>query len=162
MNEAKPDAIVIGAGVSGLTTAMCLAEAGTRVAIWTSEPTEATTSMAAGAMWGPYHVEPLDMVTAWSSVTLEALQELATQTGAGVRLVPGVEAARHEVDPPSWGNQLDGFRMCDRSELPPGFSTGWRYTAPLVDMSMYLTYLRRRLVSRDAGCVMSGRSLILV
>ncbi|MEV0134678.1 FAD-dependent oxidoreductase [Dactylosporangium sp. NPDC050688] len=149
MNQVKPDAIVIGAGVSGLTTAICLAEAGVHVTIWTAEPTEETTSMAAGAMWGPYHVEPLDRVQAWGAATLDILRRLADDLGTGVRLVSGIEAARELVDPPAWGGQLDRFRMCAADELPPGFAAGWRYTAPLVDMPTYLGYLRRRLA--DAG-----------
>lgn len=147
MNQVKPDAIVIGAGVSGLTTAICLAEAGVRVTIWTAEPTEETTSMAAGAMWGPYHVEPLDRVQAWGATTLEILRRLADDPDTAVRLVSGTEAAREPVDPPAWGDQLDGFRMCATGELPPGFAAGWRYTAPLVDMPTYLEYLRRRLAN---------------
>jgi len=149
VNQVKPDAIVIGAGVSGLTTAICLAEAGVRVVIWTAEPTEETTSMAAGAMWGPYHVEPLDRVDAWGAATLDVLRRLVSDMDTGVRLVSGIEAARDAVDPPAWGGQLDGFRVCAPDELPPGFATGWRYTAPLVDMPKYLGYLRQRLT--DAG-----------
>ncbi|WP_422774205.1 FAD-dependent oxidoreductase [Plantactinospora sp. WMMC1484] len=42
------DALVIGAGVSGLTTAICLAESGRRVKIWAAELPEQTTSYAAG------------------------------------------------------------------------------------------------------------------
>jgi D-amino-acid oxidase len=56
------DALVIGAGVSGLTTAIRLAETGLRIHIWTAEPSQVTTSAAAGAMWGPYLVEPIDPV----------------------------------------------------------------------------------------------------
>ncbi|MFV2022280.1 FAD-dependent oxidoreductase [Micromonospora sp. LOL_023] len=139
------DALVIGAGVSGLTTAICLAEAGLRVKIWAAEPPEQTTSYAAGAMWGPYLVEPVDRVRVWSAQTLEVLKQLATDPATGVRLVSGIEASRKPVEPPEWGNQLDGFRMCKPSELPDGFATGWRYTAPLVDMPVYLGYLRQRL-----------------
>ncbi|MGN9779423.1 FAD-dependent oxidoreductase [Micromonospora sp. H33] len=145
MTRTDLDALVIGAGVSGLTTAICLAEAGLRVRIWAAEPPERTTSYAAGAMWGPYLVEPLDRVRVWSAQTLDVLQQLATDPATGVRLVSGIEASRKPVEPPKWGNQLDGFRMCEPSELPDGFATGWRYTAPLVDMPVYLGYLRGRL-----------------
>lgn len=37
--------------------------------------------------------------------------------------------------------------MCEPSELPEGFATGWRFTVPLIDMPTYLGYLRRRLVA---------------
>lgn len=145
MTRTDLDALVIGAGVSGLTTAVCLAEAGLRVKIWAAEPPERTTSYAAGAMWGPYLVEPIDRVRVWSAQTLDVLQQLAIDPATGVRLVSGIEASRKPVEPPEWGNQLDGFRMCEPSELPDGFATGWRYTSPLVDMPVYLGYLRGRL-----------------
>ncbi len=40
---------------------------------------------------------------------------------------------------------LDNVGACGPGELPDGFVTGWRYTVPLIDMDMYLSYLRRRL-----------------
>lgn len=147
MNGGDLDVLVVGAGVSGLTTAVCLAESGLRVQIWTAEPPEMTTSAAAGAMWGPYLVEPIDKVRIWSTQTLEALRKLAADPETGVRLVPGIEASRSPVDPPEWGAQLDGFRMCEPDELPEGFATGWRLTAPLVDMPAYLGYLQRQLAT---------------
>ncbi|GAA0903145.1 FAD-dependent oxidoreductase [Virgisporangium aurantiacum] len=149
MPRSLTDVVVIGAGVSGLTTAIRLAEAGRRVSVWTADEPLATTSMAAGAMWGPYLVEPLDRVQAWSAETLHELRHLADEPGTGVRLVAGVEASREPVKPPDWGSQLDQFRMCAPVELPNGFATGWRFVAPLVDMPVYLTYLQRRL--RAAG-----------
>jgi D-amino-acid oxidase len=141
------DALVIGAGVSGLTTAICLAEAGLRVRIWTAEPPQQTTSVAAGAMWGPYLVEPIDRVRVWSARTLQALRQLAGDPATGVRLTSGIEASRTPVDPPEWADQLDGFRMCQPDELPDGFATGWRFTAPLIDMPTYLDYLEHRFAA---------------
>lgn len=149
MPQPEVDTLVIGAGVSGLTTAVQLVESGLRVRVWSADPPETTTSMAAGAMWGPYLVEPVDRVRTWSYRTLEVLRGLAAAPGTGVKLVPGVEATRTPVAPPEWGEQLDGFRMCGPSELPDGFLAGWRFTAPLVDMPVYLAFLRRRLA--DAG-----------
>jgi D-amino-acid oxidase len=145
VNRANVDVLVIGAGVTGLTTAICLAERGLHVRIWAAEPPQATTSAAAGAMWGPYLVEPVDRVRVWSDQTLDVLQKLAADHETGVRLVSGVEASRTPVDPPTWGPRLAEFRMCEANELPDGFVTGWRFTAPTVDMPVYLTYLQRRL-----------------
>ncbi|MGZ4563634.1 MAG: FAD-dependent oxidoreductase, partial [Mycobacterium sp.] len=45
--------VVIGAGVSGLTSAVCLAEAGWPVRVWTAALPQQTTSMVAGAVWLP-------------------------------------------------------------------------------------------------------------
>jgi len=59
------DVGVVGAGVAGLTTAVCLAEAGLRVRVWTSDPPRKTTSPPAGAMWGPSFLGPPGKVLGW-------------------------------------------------------------------------------------------------
>lgn len=46
------DVVVVGAGVIGLTSAICLAEDGMDVRIVAAAPPQETTSRAASAMWG--------------------------------------------------------------------------------------------------------------
>src|SRR5690348_8321656 len=140
----KPDVLVIGAGVSGLTSAICLAEAGRAVRILASKRPEHTTSAIAGASWGPYLVSD-DRILDWSLTTRDTLEGIARDDrGAGVRLVPGLEAAPVLMEPPSWAQTIDGFRECGSDELPDGYVSGWEYTIPLVDMPSYLAYLERR------------------
>lgn len=149
----RVEALVVGAGVCGLTTAIRLAEAGIAVTIVSAEPPEATTSAAAGAMWGPYLTEPRDRVNWWSQATLAELTRLADERGSGVRLLGGIEASRTPQEPPEWAVLLPGFRRCTPAELPPGFVTGWRYVAPLVDMPVYLRYLVRWFAALDGTLV---------
>lgn len=137
-------AVVIGAGVSGLTTAVCLAESGMDVRVDTDRPPGATTSAAAGAMWDPYLAEPADLVRRWSRETLSELTVLSGDADTGVRLVEGTQESRVPCDMPVWGS-LVGARMCLPDDLRHGFVAGWRYRAPLVDMPRYLRYLVRRL-----------------
>jgi D-amino-acid oxidase len=113
--------------------------------------------MAAGAMWGPYLVKPVDRVRRWSERSLTVFRELAQNPESGVRLGSGIEASRVPVEPPTWGSELEGFRMCEPSELPEGFATGWRFTVPLIDMPTYLGYLQRRLAT--AGGLIEQRRL---
>ena len=141
--------LVIGAGVAGLTTAVCLAEAGLAVAIQAGRPPQQTTSAVAGAIWGPHLVEDSDRVTRWCAETLEVLTALASGPSTGIRLVSGTEAARAVSPRPDWAAPLAGLRPCDPADLPAGFTSGWRYTAPVVSMPVYLDYLAGRL--RRAG-----------
>ena len=143
------DVLVVGAGVSGLTTAVCLAEAGQRVGIRTAAPPAETTSAVAGALWVPYLVEAGGRVWEWCKVTLEELRGLVGTAGSGVRMVRGTEGWREPVEPPEWRGLLDDFRLCGPEDLPAGYRGGWRFTAPLVDMPTYLGYLQRRF--RAAG-----------
>ncbi len=139
------DILVVGAGVTGLTTAVCLAEAGYHVTTWTAEPPERTTSAAAGAMWGPYLTEPRDLIRRFSLKSLEVFTSLASDPIAGVALVRGIEAGREPADPPDWADLLPDFSLCTEADLPDGFVAGWRFTAPIIDMPVYLSYLRKRL-----------------
>jgi len=138
------DVLVIGAGVSGLTTGICLAEAGLSVTIRTAARPERTTSVAAGAIWGLVRVGPPDRVLEWGRTGLDALSKLAAEPGTGVRMVSGKEVARTPVEPYSWAELLPGLRPCEEPELPGGFAAGWHYTAPVATMPVYLGYLRTR------------------
>lgn len=76
--------VVIGAGVSGLTTAVVLREAGCDVTICARE-TRDTTSAAAAAIWFPYHIAPEALP--WAEATRAVLERLASDARTGVTLV---------------------------------------------------------------------------
>ena len=138
------DVLVIGAGVSGLTTAICLAEAGLSVTIRTAALPGQTTSVAAGAVWGLTRVGPPGRIVEWGRAGLETLSKLATEPGTGVRMAAGQEISRTPLEPHDWTSLVTGLRPCETSELPDGFTEGWHYTAPLATMPVYLGYLQAR------------------
>ena len=150
---------MVGAGVSGLTTAVCLAEAGLRVTILAAAPPAETTSSVAGAIWGPHLVEDSPRTAQWALVTLAQLREIADDPATGVRIATAMEAARGAppdgppadppaaaAQPPDWLREL-GAVPCPAGSLPSGFASGWRYRAPLVRMPAYLGYLHARFES---------------
>ena len=138
------DVLVIGAGVSGLTTGICLAEAGLSVTIRTAVRPGRTTSAAAGAVWGLVRVGPPDRVLEWGRAGLEALAKLAAEPGTGVRMASGREVSRAPLEPHYWTGLIDGLQICDQAELPAGYTHGWHYSAPLATMPAYLGYLSAR------------------
>jgi D-amino-acid oxidase len=165
VSSGEPDVLVVGAGVSGLTTAICLAEAGKRVRIRALLAPGQTTSAVAGALWGTHMVGLDDRVARWGAITLAGLRELV-RPGTGVRLVTGREFTTAPDSPPDDGLQgggqpgdgraaLDGFRRLTPDEVPPGYVTGWRYTAPVVAMPVYLRYLQDRF-GRAGGQLETG------
>ncbi|WP_328560371.1 FAD-dependent oxidoreductase [Streptomyces coelicoflavus] len=142
------NAVVIGAGVAGLTTAVCLAESGMRVRVDSDLTPGETTSAAAGAMWDPYLAEPRDLVERWARTTLSELTALSSDRDTGIRMVEGTQESRTPCPLPAWSDAV-GARRCAPEELRHGFVTGWRYRAPVVDMPRYLTHLVRRFT--EAG-----------
>jgi D-amino-acid oxidase len=142
------DVLVVGAGVSGLTTAICLAEQGPRVLIQAERPPQETTSAVAGAIWGPHLVEAGGRAERWASQTLAALRELAAGPNTGVRIATGVEAVRPagvgDMREDAKFREIGEYQTCGSADLPEGFAAGWRYSAPLVHMPTYLGYLQER------------------
>ena len=72
---------MIGAGVAGLTTAVCLAESGLAVTVQARQLPQQTTSAVAGAIWGRHLVEERDRVSRWCAENLEVLTALAADPG---------------------------------------------------------------------------------
>ncbi|MGW1881509.1 FAD-dependent oxidoreductase [Streptomyces sp. NPDC001970] len=156
MTTAGERVVVIGAGVAGLTTAVVIAESGIPVHVIALQ-VPGVTSLAAGAMWGPYLVEPKDKVDEWGQRSLEIFRKLAENPATGVRLTSGIETSRTAEAPPDWATILPGFRPCEPTELPARFTAGYRFTVPLIDMPVYLNYLLRRL--HAAGGTLERRRL---
>ncbi|GAA4813241.1 FAD-dependent oxidoreductase [Streptomyces ziwulingensis] len=154
--EPEGEVVVIGGGVIGLTTAVVLAERGSRVRVWTREPAERTTSAVAGALWWPYRIAPPAAARAWALRSLDVYEELAARPGrTGVRMAEGVlgETGRDEVA--GWAaGRLPGLRASTPEEY--GGSGLWA-RLPLIDMSIHLPWLRERLLA--AGGTVERRAV---
>ena len=147
MSQRSTDVLVVGAGVIGLTTAVCLAEAGADVAVWTADPPRRTTSAVAGAMCGPTITGPDDPATGWARVSDDAFRVLAAQAGTGVHLVRGRLVSKSGGALPPWASTVPGFAPCAPTELPPGFGVGFWAELPFADMPRYLDHLVGRLTA---------------
>src|SRR5258705_11018990 len=75
--------LVLGAGVSGLTTGLRLLEEGHSVRVWAKALPPATTSNVAAAVWYPYKAYPEDKVAVWGAVAYQAFERLAGVAGPG-------------------------------------------------------------------------------
>ncbi|MBO4163700.1 FAD-dependent oxidoreductase [Micromonospora antibiotica] len=148
------DVLVVGGGIIGLTAAVRLRERGVRVTLLTADPPADTVSAVAAAVWYPSHTDADPRVLRWAT---ETHTELGRQATAGV---PGVVARptrmllrRPGVGPPWWaaatGDLVTG----------PGFgpyAAQLRFTAPTVEMSPYLDWLRDRFTAAG-GVLRVGR-----
>ncbi|MFD9002699.1 FAD-dependent oxidoreductase [Streptomyces sp. NPDC059582] len=145
------DVIVVGGGVIGLTTAVVLAESGRRVRVWTRDPVQRTTSAVAGALWWPYHIEPVASARAWALRSLDVYEELAERPAeTGVRLVDGVLGETTLDAVAGWAStRLPGLRAATADEYA---GTGVWARLPLIDMAAHLPWLRARLL-RAGGSV---------
>jgi D-amino-acid oxidase len=141
------DVIVVGAGVIGLSVAVRLREAGVAADVWAAETSPDTTSDVAAALWYPYRALPEQLVTRWSAGTYAELLRLVDDRAAGVVLRAGTELFGEPVADPWWRAAVPDFRRARGDELRPGYADGYRFVAPVVEMSVYLPWLADRLAA---------------
>src|SRR4051812_41903887 len=129
------DVTVVGAGVSGLVTALVLEERGHRVRVVAADTGQATTSAVAGAVWFPYRAGPPAKVSVWAARTRDWLEGIArAEPGAGVDVLVGYEIT-HEDTHPWWAEGIS----VERTPAPvTGAPMAWRFTAPRAQPSLFL------------------------
>ncbi len=142
------DVLVIGCGVSGLTTGLCLLQAGYKVHIWARDLPPHTTSNVAPAIWFPYRAYPIDRVTNWGKIAFQKFKELQFVEGSGILVSKIIEFKPVASPDPWWVTAVDGFRHASVDELPAGYADGFVFTAPVIDTSIYLDYLMRTFLAQ--------------
>jgi D-amino-acid oxidase len=146
MNQPR-SAIVVGCGVSGLTSAIRLIEAGFSVEIVARDLPPETTSNVAAALWFPFRAEPRDRVLAWSKTTFDELVR-QHQTGVpGVTMTTFIELYDHEAPRPFWEPAAVGVRRARPDELHTDYTMGWAAEVPIVETPAYLPFLMERFAS---------------
>lgn len=143
-----PAVVVVGAGVSGLTTALELLERGHDVEVWSREPTERTVSAVAAAIWLPYLAEPRDRVLRWSTETFAVLRELAGDPATGVRMQPLRIVYAAPAPPPWWADAVGALRHVAAADLPAGYRAAIDLVVPFCDTTIYLPWLRAAVEAR--------------
>lgn len=148
---------IVGAGVSGLTCGVVLAENGFRASILAAETGQQTTSAAAAAIWYPYDAEPFDLVISRAVRTYEKLAALSEEAETGVSMIELHLFARETaIQIPSWAVPL-GARTLPADKFPNNFVSGFSLNVPLTDTTSYLDYLADRFTKASGAIVGNTR-----
>jgi D-amino-acid oxidase len=170
--------LVIGAGVSGLTSALCLQRKGFGVTVLADRFVPRVTSVVAGALWEwPPAVcghQPdgasLARAKGWCAASYAIFADLAQNADTGVYLRPVTFYFRRPVhDDPRQGAKMEelatrvrGFRhdaaLICQNGINPGLGLRDAYThlAPMIDTDVYLPWLLAE-VCRTGCRVVEGK-----
>lgn len=170
MRRQHSDVVVVGAGVTGLTTAICLSESDLTVTIRAAEPPRQTASAAAGAMCGATTTGPSDPATRWAQIAAAEFRALAHQEITGVHLTRGRLVSNSDNALPPFPTSATHLTPCEGDESS-GFRTAFWTELPIVDMPRYLNYLEGRFVAAggridithvtDLGAAASESSIVV-
>ena len=149
----RADILVIGCGVSGLSSGIRLLEAGHRVTIWAKDLPPNTTSNVAGAVWHPFKAAPAEKLAAWSAVSFRVFQQLRALPESGIILRNVLELRPTPEAAPPWSRSVEYFRLATPEELLPGYGVGFVFEAPMIDTSVYMAYLLRTFQSKGGQVV---------
>lgn len=136
-----PQFAVIGAGVTGLSTAIALLNMGHDVIIYAKNITPNTTSDVAAAIWMPYKVGPQAKALLWAKESFEKFKLLSHSTSkAGIFFKNHVELHKNKTEKPAWMEQLETIPIPDY--LPETYKPHSHAVKILViDTKKYMEYL---------------------
>ena len=170
--------LVIGAGVSGLTTALCLRQQGWQVTVVAEKFDPQIVSVVAGALWKwppavcEFHQDQLlfERSKRWCMISYQKFFELSLneQTGVFMRLVNFY--FRYEIQTNPWArrrmeeiqNYVKGFRhdsaLITEHQVNQniGLKDAYRYFGPMVDTDTYMRWLLHQ-VQEAGGVVLTQR-----
>jgi D-amino-acid oxidase len=137
---------VLGGGVIGLTSAICLLEAGFQVTIFAKAITPHTTSDIAAAYWAPFAALADEPMRTCALRSLATFHQLAIEPAWGVVLTRLYELTEEPEPIPDLLPSI-----CPVEPTPPGrFPTPWTgfcITVPRIDVPIYMPRLWERYQS---------------
>jgi len=171
--------LVIGAGVSGLTSALCLAREGFEVTVVADLFAPQVTSVVAGALWewppavcGHQHDRiSLSRSKAWCETSYEIFADLAGNPATGVFFRPVTFYFKRPIEDDGWqrekmaelAGKVRQFKH-DPTVIPAngintelGLCDAYTHLTPMVDTDVYMNWLLGE--GRRAGCRIVKRKL---
>ncbi|KAL4894964.1 hypothetical protein BDV59DRAFT_158657 [Aspergillus ambiguus] len=159
----KETIVVIGAGVIGLSTALCIQRQLPRSqsVLIVARDFPNSTALNYASPWAGAHYRPVPAFTPQAAReerqarrTYQHFKSLAaTEPAAAVESLDGVEHLESPLpeylDPraiPDFYAHLDGFRQLSADELPQGVKWGVRYRSFAINSPVYCAYLLRKFV----------------
>lgn len=147
--------LVLGSGVSGLTTAMnILQSTDHEVTIWSREPTGEfpSNSSDAFALWLPMSDDNDQRIRPWAEHSLKVFKTLAKIPDSGVTLMP-IHLLKATEEKPWFVDQYDFVRAAEAEEFSSDYSTAWVLdSTPVIDPADYLFWLRYN-VENEGGVI---------
>lgn len=145
------DILIAGAGISGLSVATVLTEAGYKVKIISSSFSPNITSDRAAAFWFPYHISHQLKCISWCLESYQMYEQLSHFPSSGISMVKLIKVLRSgvEEEEPVWKQfmPVGSCREIDKNDYPVGdYAACYEILVPLIETQIFLPYLQNKLM----------------
>ncbi|MEO7765937.1 MAG: FAD-dependent oxidoreductase [Ferruginibacter sp.] len=152
---------IIGAGISGMSTAYLLAADGHRITILANAFSPNITSNKAAAFWFPYHIRNDERGIAWCNTSYRYYKAFAHEPSTGISMYKLRKVLQSNVaeEEPIWVSFMPqgSYRVMAEDELTAGIAKAYDVTVPLIETQIFLPWLQQRLV--ESGVVFIEREI---
>ncbi|MCY3934680.1 MAG: FAD-dependent oxidoreductase [Chloroflexi bacterium] len=135
---------IIGAGISGLSCGIRLAEAGFAPTILARDLPPHTTAQAAAAIWYIFAAEPVARTHAWALTTLTEFYRLLDAghgPKTGLSLCRMIEVFAEAQPDPWYAPHIRFYERVPPADIPAGYVDALHVELPLIHPAHYLPYL---------------------
>ena len=139
----EKNVLVIGGGVIGLSSGICLLQDGWDVTIYSTEFSPNTTSDVAAALWYPFLSAPVEKTNIWGSRTYDILKLLVAEKDAGIEMTQTFEYFRSQQPDPFWISTVDKFERITE-DLPSDYVECFSFMSQVIEMPIYMNWLMDR------------------
>lgn len=146
---------IIGAGISGMSTAYLLKDKGYSITIFAKAFSPNITSNRAAAFWFPYHIRNDKRGINWCRTSYEFYTKMAKDAGTGISMQQLIKILRKGVadEEPIWVDFMPqgSYRIMDKEELDDEIEIGYDIQVPLIETQIFLPYLENKLKARGVN-----------
>jgi D-amino-acid oxidase len=143
------DIVIVGAGISGMSTAYLLTKKGYQVSVHAAAFSPDITSNKAAAFWFPYHIRNDRRGIDWCTTSYNYYQRFAEmpETGVSFRTLNKVLRQGITAEEPLWIDFMPAgsLRIIPEDELAPGIAIAYEVTVPLIETQIFLPWLQQQL-----------------
>ena len=143
---------VIGAGISGMSSALLLAEQGHELHIIAKSFSPNITSNRAAAFWFPYHIRNDKRGIGWCRKSFEYYTANCNEE-TGISMKKIIKAVKNNTgDEDTWLDFMpsNSVKLLQDTEAPKGYDKAYETYVPLVETQIFLPWLYKQLKNKGA------------
>jgi len=142
--------VIIGAGISGMSTAYLLADKGYHITIYPTAFSPDITSNKAAAFWFPYHIRNDKRGIEWCNTSYRYYQAFTKNPDTGISMCQLLKVLRKGMveEEPIWKEFMPAgsYKVMDKDAIDSSLDKVYDINVPLIETQIFLPWLQQQLV----------------